>query len=122
VKRAVVGQRTWDEVAIVRVPAAAAEELTVYFMWGGWNAVPSAETIVAVARYWKETYGSELVAIGPDQLEFHTLRKPPNHASAIALLKEHYAFAPDSFEFDVGFLEDAASYLRTNNSWAFWWD
>jgi hypothetical protein len=27
-----------------------------------------------------------------------------------------------SFEFDVGFLEDAAAYLRTNNAWAFWWD
>ena len=43
-------------------------------------------------------------------------------ASAIALLKEHYGFAPDNFEFYVPFLEDAAAYLRTNSVWAFWWD
>jgi len=120
VKRNVV--ETWDEVAVVSVPAASVEELTVYCAWGGWNAVPRPETIVAVARYWTETYGSELVAIGPDLLEFHVSRKPPNHVSAIALLKEHYAFAPDSFEFDVKFLEEAAACLRTNSSWAFWWD
>jgi hypothetical protein len=113
---------TWDEVAIVRVPAASPEELAVYLWWGGWNFAPSPETIVAVARYWKETYGSELVAMGPDTLEFHASRKPPDHASAIALLKEHYAFAPDSYEFYVPFLEDAAAYLRANSSWGFWWD
>jgi len=112
----------WDEVAIVRVPAASAEELTLYLGWGGWNDVPSAEMIVAIARYWKQTYGSELVAIGPDLLEFHASRKPPDHASAVALLKEHYAFAPDSYEFYVPFLEDAAAYLRANSSWGFWWD
>jgi uncharacterized protein DUF4253 len=113
---------TWDEVAIVRVPAALPEELAVYLWWGGWNAAPTPEMIVAVARYWKETYGSELVGIGADNLEFRASRKPLDHASAIALLKEHYAFAPDNFEFYVPFLEDAAAYLRTNSSWGFWWD
>ena len=112
----------WDEVAIVRVPAASSEELAVYLWWGGWNAAPSPEMIVAVARYWKEAYGSELVGMGPDLLEFHASRKPPDHASAIALLKEHYGFAPDSFEFYVPFLEESAAYLRTNSSWGFWWD
>lgn len=121
VKRHLLGA-TWDEVAIVRVPAASPEELAVYLWWGGWNAAPSPEMIVAVARYWKETYGSELVGMGPDLLEFHASRKPPDHVSAIALLKEHYAFAPDSFEFYVPFLEDAAAYLRANSSWGFWWD
>jgi hypothetical protein len=122
VQRHPVKSAIWDEVAIVRVPAASTEELTLYFAWGGWNAAPSPETIVAVARYWKETYGSELVGIGSDRLEFHASRKPPNHASAIALLKEHYAFAPDSFEFYGPFLEESAAYLRTNSSWGFWWD
>jgi hypothetical protein len=112
----------WDEVAIVRVPAASAEELPLYLAWGGWNAVPSPEMIVAVARYWKQTYGSELVAIGPDLLECHAARRPPDHVSAVALLKEHYGFAPDNFEFYVPFLEDSAAYLRRNSSWVFWWD
>jgi Domain of unknown function (DUF4253) len=78
--------------------------------------------IVAVARYWRQTYGSELVAMGPDLLEFNVSRPPQNHESAISLLKEHYVFAPDSFEFDCEFLERAAARLRANNSWVFWWD
>lgn len=115
-------QRPWDKVAIVRVPAASSEELPVYFEWGGWNAVPSPETIVAVARHWRQTYGSELVAMGPDLLEFHVSRKPPDHAAAVALLKEHYVFAPDSYEFHCEFLERSAAHLRASPSWVFWWD
>jgi hypothetical protein len=78
--------------------------------------------IVAVARHWQQTYGSELVAMGPDLLEFHAAQTPPDHAAAVALLKEHYLFAPDSFEFDREYLERAAARLRTNPSWVFWWD
>ena len=115
-------QRAWDEVAIVRVPAASADELPAYFEWGGWNAVPSSEQIVAVARHWRQTYGSELVAMGPDLLEFSASRPPQDHPSAISLLKEQYVFAPDSFEFDRECLERAAAQLRVNKSWVFWWD
>jgi len=115
-------QRPWDQVAIVRVPAASSDELPAYFEWGGWNSVPSPEMIVAVARHWKQMYGSELVAMGPDLLEFHVSRKPPDHAAAVSLLKEHYVFAPDSFEFDSELLEQAAANLRAGQSWVFWWD
>src|SRR5437899_1642098 len=115
-------ERPWDQVAIVRVPAASSDELPAYFEWGGWNAVPSTEMIVAVARHWKQTYGSELVAIGPDLLEFHASRKPPDHAAVVSLLKEHYVFAPEGFEFDREFLEQAAAHLRASTSWVFWWD
>jgi Domain of unknown function (DUF4253) len=117
-----VAQRPWDQVAIVRVPAASSDELPAYFEWGGWNAVPSPYWIVAVARHWQKTYGSELVAMGLDLLEFHVSRKPLDHAAAVSLLKEHYVFAPDSFEFDRELLERAAAYLRANTSWVFWWD
>jgi hypothetical protein len=110
----------WDQVAIVRVPAASTEELPVYFEWGGWNATPEPETIVAVARHWRETYGAELVAMGSDVLEFYAPRKPPDHLAAIALLKEQYVFAADSFE--VMALEIAAAEVRASSSWVFWWD
>jgi hypothetical protein len=114
--------RPWDEVAIVRVPAASSDELPAYFEWGEWNEVPKPEMIVAVARHWRQTYGSELVAIGPDTLEFHASRKPPDHAAAVSLLKEHYAFAPEGLEFDRETLEEAAAELRAGTSWLFWWD
>jgi Domain of unknown function (DUF4253) len=115
-------ERAWNQVAIVRVPAASSDELPAYFEWGGWNAVPSTEMIVAVAGHWKQTYGSELVAMGPDLLEFHVSRRPADHATAVALLKEHYVFAPDGFEFDRESLERAAAHLRASTSWVFWWD
>lgn len=115
-------QRAWDEVAIVSVPATSADELPAYFEWGGWNSAPSSEQIVAVARHWRQAYGSELVAMGPDLLEFSVSRPPQDHASAISLLKEQYVFAPDSFEFDREYLERVAAQLRVNKSWVFWWD
>jgi hypothetical protein len=48
-------ERAWNEVAIVRVPAASSDELPAYLEWGGWKSVPSSEMIVAVARYWQQT-------------------------------------------------------------------
>jgi hypothetical protein len=105
---------------LVRVPATSAEELPAYFELGGWHAMPESETIVAVARYWRETYAAELVAIAFDALEFYAPRKPQDHLAAIALLKEQYVFAPDSF--DVTDLERAAAQLRASSSWGFWWD
>ena len=59
--------------------------------------------------------------MGPGLLEFSASRPPQDHASAISLLKEHYVFAPDSFEFDREYLERAAAQLRVNKSWVFWW-
>src|SRR5262249_45664086 len=115
-------RRAWDEVAIVRVPAASADELPAYFEWGGQNGGPSSEIIVAVARYWRQAHGSELVAMGPDLLEFSVSRPPQDHVSAVSLLKEQYVFAPESFEFDREYLERAAAQLRVKNSWVFWWD
>lgn len=115
-------QKPWDEVAIVHVPAASPDELPAYFEWGGWNSVPSSEQIVAVARHWRQAYASELVAMGPDLLEFSVSRPPQDHASAIALLKEQYVFASDSFEFDREYLERVVAQLRVNKSWVFWWD
>ncbi|MCA6110673.1 DUF4253 domain-containing protein [Bradyrhizobium cenepequi] len=107
---------------IVCVPAASPDELPAYFQWGGWNSTPSPEMIVAVARHWRQAYGSELVAMGPDLLEFNVPRPPQDHASAVSLLKEHYVFSPDSFEFDPEYLERAAARLRADRSWVFWWD
>lgn len=114
--------KVWDEVAVLHVPAAASEELPAFFDWGGWNAVPTTAEIVAVARYWREAYEAELVALGPDLVEFQVPRKPANHAAAVALLKEHYVFAPDSLEFDRQTLEEASARLRVSSSWLFWWD
>jgi Domain of unknown function (DUF4253) len=115
--------KRWDRVAIVRVPAASAEELPAYFEWGGWNAVPEAQKIVAVARHWRKAYGAELVAIGPDSLEFTVRRQPQDHSAAVALLKEQYVFSSDSFvEFGRKYLEEAAARLRTGSFWVFRWD
>jgi hypothetical protein len=114
--------KAWDEVAVVRVPAASADELPAYFDWGGWNGAPNPEMMVVVARYWQRAYGAELVAIGSDLLEFSVERPPQDHASAVALLREHYVFAPDNLEFDRDVLERAAAQLQTGRSWVFWWD
>jgi hypothetical protein len=114
-------QRPREQVAIVRVPAASAAELPLYFDWGGWNGAPAPEMMVAVAQYWRQAHGAELVAMGSDLLEFHVPRPPQDHASAVALLKEHYVFS-EGLEFDREVLEQTAAWLRETRSWVFWWD
>lgn len=110
------------EVAIMRIPTRERYTIPLYLDWGGWNAVPSSRDLAAVARYWQETHGASLVAIRSDVLEFTATRKPASHAEAIALLKEQYSFAPDTWEFDQDMLEAAAAELRVNSSWFLWWD
>jgi hypothetical protein len=110
------------EVAILRVPTTDRHTIPLYLDWGGWNAVPSSHDLAAVARYWHETHGADLVAVGSDTLEFTFTRRPANHAEAAALLKEQYLFAPDNWECEQGVLEQAAAELRAADSWTFWWD
>ena len=110
------------QVAIMRIPTRESHTIPVYLDWGGWNAVPSPLEIAAISRHWGETYGAELAAIGSDTLEFTVRRKPASHAEAVALLKEQYSFAPDTWEYDRDMLEGAAAELRNGDSWFFWWD
>jgi uncharacterized protein DUF4253 len=110
------------EVAIMRIPTVHSYEIPVYLDWGGWNACPASLEMAAVGRYWEETHGARLVAMGSDKLEFHVSRTPANHAEAIALLKEHLSFAPENLEFDQDMLEGAAAELQVRDSWFFWWD
>ncbi len=78
--------------------------------------------MVAVARHWRQAYGAELVAMGADLLEFSVARPPADHASAIALIKEHYVFSSEGYEFDREYLETILAQLRVIKSWVFWWD
>jgi hypothetical protein len=104
------------------VPSSEPHAVPLYLDWGGWNAVPQSHELAAVARYWQDTHGARLIAVWADQLEFQVARKPATHAEAVTLLKEHYAFASENWEFDQDMLEGAAAELRLRDSWTFWWD
>jgi hypothetical protein len=111
-----------EAVAIMRIPTAHSAWIPAYLDWGGWNAVPTPLEIAAVARHWAETHGATLVAMTSDQLEFAITKRPSSHSDAVALLKEHYAFAPDTYELDQDMLQQAAAELQVVDSWTFWWD
>lgn len=113
---------TVEVAALMRIPTPHAYWIPVYLGWGSWNSVPSPLEIAAVARHWGETYGATLIAMTSDQLEFSVARKPATHQEAVALLKEHYCFAPDTYELDRSYLEQAAAELLVLDSWTFWWD
>ncbi len=115
--------RFWDEVAIMRIPAKTPAEIPAYLSWGGWNAVPRDEVILAIARHWHAAYGAEIAAISSDVLEFKVQTPPSDHAAALALFKEHYGFAPDGYDLaDVPSIEKEVARLRTARYWHFWWD
>lgn len=110
------------QVSIMRIPTTESHTIPVHLDWGGWNAAPTPLEIVAVSRYWGESYGARLTAIGSAQLEFTVTRKPAGHAEAVTLLKEQYCFAPDNWQNDRNMLEEAAAELLVSDTWFFWWD
>ena len=127
-----LNRSTWKyelvpEAAIMRIPTRERYAAPLYLDWGGWDAgTPSSHELAAVARYWQETYGAELVAFSPHEIEFTVARKPTNHVEVVALLKEQYAFAPNMRWFDynkrdLDLLQVDATELRLFNTWEFWW-
>jgi hypothetical protein len=114
--------KPFDQVAIMRIPTAHGYEVPAYLSWSENVDAPSSLEIAAVGRYWEETHGATLVAMGPDKLEFSVTRRPGNHAEAVALLKEHVSFASETLQFDQDMLEGAAADLQASDQWFFWWD
>ena len=86
--------------------------------WGGWNEVPSAMAMRAIARHWEEKYDFELISVSHDQLGFQCKRVLTEQEIEL-LLYEIINVAPNTVDIykrkcEKSFKEKGCIFL--------WWD
>ena len=105
---------------LLKVPTSNPYKVFAWLPFGGWNACPRNEDLIAVSKYWYETYGALPAVITSDCLMFY-LEEPVTDAAALAeLAKEQCAFCPDLLGMGEILFYPLMSY--GSNLWNFWWD
>ena len=75
-----------------------------------------------VLRSWELRFDAYLVGLGTDTMTLAVGRPARDHASAMAIAAEHYAFCPDNVQQGVGTIAEYAETLVDAELWPFWWD
>lgn len=115
--------RLTEAVILACIPVENPWEIYAYLPFGGWNECPDTLELMAVSKYWYETYGAVPAALSHDQLEFYT-QEAVKREAAKDLALEQYAFCPDRVDqcgedCSIGELADC---LSKSTIWYFWWD
>ena len=108
---------------LAKIPVKNPWEIFAYLPFGGWNECPDTQSLMAVAKYWFEQYGTVPAVMTHDELEF-LLPTPVSQEKAMDAAVEQYGFCPDVIdqgpeEATVGALADV---LQQSTVWYFWWD
>lgn len=111
-----------ERVHIALLPTGDATQVPAFLLFGGWNACPDAAVQVAAARYWRERYGAEIVAVTGDVVEYRTKRRPATREEAMTLAREQYDLCEDIVVQGTDTLENLAAILMKSDWWFFWWD
>lgn len=115
---------TSDSAVIGLIPCNDSFEIPAILGYGSWNGTPSPAEHVAILRYWQEHHHeARLQALSPDTLELAVGRPPDPGDQALAVARDHFAYASDissdTMYTSVGAL---ASVLPMSRHWHFWWD
>ena len=108
---------------LAKIPVKNPWEVFAYLPFGDWNECPDTQSLMAVAKYWFEQYGTVPAVMTHDELEF-LLPTPVSQEKAMDAAVEQYGFCPDVIdqgpeEATAGALADV---LRQSTVWYFWWD
>lgn len=111
------------ETILLKVPTTKPWELVAYVPFGGWNACPEAETMMAVCRYWYERYGAIPVTISHDVMEMR-ISAPIAAQDAMEVAEGHFAFCPDRVTecTETMTVSELAACIAVSRIWYFWWD
>jgi hypothetical protein len=110
------------KVVIALVPTERSWEVPAYLFTGGWNECPEASVHCALAKYWFEKYGAEIVALTHDVVEMSVSRPPTTREAALALAREQYAYCADIVDQGTESIAALAAALLNGKAWFFWWD
>lgn len=109
------------ECVLAKIPVKNPWEVFAWFPFGGWDACPSPEEMLWIAKYWYEKYGAAPAVLTGSELEF-TARPVEDKSEAFKLALEHFAFCPDNVLQNVGTIGKLADSLTKSSVWHFWWD
>lgn len=110
-----------EEAALVFLPTASGWEAPAYLFFGGFNACPTPDIHVSMAKWGNQHYGAELVAMNRERIEFEPRRDPQTREAACQLARDlsHFSEEVNDLSSDLGRL---ASALKNGSVWCCWWD
>jgi hypothetical protein len=109
-------------VYIAKIPTRHSWEVPAYLQLGGWNECPPPEAMVAISKYWHDSYGANIIAASGDVLEYTVDRPPISREAALQLAREQFLFCGDLIHQGMGNVTNLAAILFEGQFWHFWWD
>lgn len=109
------------EVAIAMLPIRDPVEAPAWLAFGNWDGCPDPTVHVAVLSRWRDRWGAEVVAIGEDRIELRVARPPSDREAAMALAREHAAYAPALLAGGARTIAALAAERLGARSWSFRW-
>ncbi len=93
----------------------------------GWEGPANYETdtakLSAVLRSWEDRFATRVIGVGFAELYLSVAAAPTDHATALHVAAEHFAFCPDNvWQGSVTDLAGYAHQLVDAPIWSFWWD
>ena len=87
--------------------------------WGGWEQIPTAQSMYYIAKKWEQTYKAEIIDISKDSIEFH-LDKELSDKEIDELFEEIRGLHAES-NYDGGF-EKLREIIKQEARFSIWWD
>ena len=110
------------EIILLEIPTTSPSDVFAYLPFGGWEDVPSAEDMLALAQYWYERDNAIPAVIAATYLEFYTAEPITTLRDAEVLALEQgiisRALKPTSYED----LSCVVKGLYNKPSWFVWWE
>ncbi|MBU2664889.1 DUF4253 domain-containing protein [Actinoplanes bogorensis] len=105
------------------VPAATGSAALAVAGWqGAVNYTNDTARLSAVLGSWEERFGARVIGAGFADLYVSVAAPPVDHADALRVAAEHFAFCPDNIWQGAGSLTAYAEQLTDAPIWTFWWD
>ena len=110
------------EIILLEIPAVYPAEVFAYLPFGGWEDVPSAEDMLALAQYWYERDAAIPAVIAANYLEFYTSEPTTTLRDTEILALEQgmisRALKPTSYDD----LSCVVKSLYNKPAWFMWWE
>jgi hypothetical protein len=93
----------------------------------GWQGPVNFENdtakLSAVLRSWEDRFATRVIGVGFAELYLSVAAPPTDHAAALHVAAEHFAFCPDNvWQGSTPDLAAYAGHLVDAPIWSFWWD
>lgn len=110
------------EIILAKIPVRNPWEVFCWIPMGGWNECPDYTSMMAIFKYWYETYQVAPAVFTSDVLEAYAEKPAQGWTQTAKLAKEQYSFCCDIVDQGVATVDALAALLHQKKIWYFWWD